>query len=629
MRYLLLAVLLGAHSAPAWARAGGGGGGGGGGGCFPAGTSITTAAGGIPIEKIKPGDTVLAFAEDGVVQARVRNFYEKKDRLLVIRTAKGRLTATSEHPLMTRSGFTEVRDLKKGMEVGVLEDGKRVWTRIKSIKPGGVAPVYNLEVDPPHTFIADGFIVHNKGGFGGSYSRSYSGGRYGRRSYGLIDLIFIGLAVLVVFFKNLFSGAWSWGRGGNGSASGGWASPSKKTPPLLANGPVATRAEKVMEIIRSLARRDPDFEPNGLENLARNTFLRVQAAWQARDYSALAGAMMPNLHASHSAKVAALRAQGHRNMMEAVQVYHVDFVHVRRPEQKEGRAFTALITAAAKDYTIDESTGSLVSGSREPASFQEFWTFHQLNGAWALARIDQIGDLDFLNAPNLPAEPEKAGAFPRAAAGTFAPAAAGAALGAAAGDFAGAAAAVPAAAGLDFAAAAAALQPPQQQPPREEEGAMNRQKMEIAATLAFESVYEAWASNDSSRLSADFVSAEALAKLKRVMEDRKAEGLTFQFASLFTRRAEVVLALPAAKSRLHLDEFTARITATAVRAMLRNGKTLHRDAAPQPFTEYWVFGRQNKSWKLRDILPRMDQESEDRSQDGAPGPAQIEWYWQS
>jgi len=158
---------------------------------------------------------------------------------------------------------------------------------------------------------------------------------------------------------------------------------------------------------------------------------------------------------------------------------------------------------------------------------------------------------------------------------------------------------------------------------------MNRQKMEIAATLAFESVYEAWANNDSSRLSADYVSAEALAKLKRVMEDRKAEGLTFQFTSLFTRRAEVVLAVPASKSRLHMDEFTARITATAVRAMLRNGKTLHRDTAPQPFTEYWVFGRQDKSWKLRDILPRMDQESEDRSQDGAPGPAQIEWYWQS
>ena len=62
--------------------------------------------------------------------------------------------------------------------------------------------------------------------------------------------------------------------------------------------------------------------------------------------------------------------------------------------------------------------------------------------------------------------------------------------------------------------------------------------------------------------------------------------------------------------------------------MSRNGKVLHRDEAPEPFTEYWVFGRQDKAWKLRDILPRMDHEA-DRTQDGAPGPAQIEWYWHS
>jgi len=153
--------------------------------------------------------------------------------------------------------------------------------------------------------------------------------------------------------------------------------------------------------------------------------------------------------------------------------------------------------------------------------------------------------------------------------------------------------------------------------------------MEIAATLAFESVYEAWGSGDSSRLSADYVSAEALAKLRRIMAERKAEGLAFEYKSLFARRAEVVLTSPAAKSKLALDEFTARINATALRAMLRNGKTLHRDEAPSPFTEYWVFGRQDKAWKLRDILPRMDQESEDCGKDGAPGPAQIEWYWRS
>ena len=75
-----------------------------------------------------------------------------------------------------------------------------------------------------------------------------------------------------------------------------------------------------------------------------------------------------------------------------------------------------------------------------------------------------------------------------------------------------------------------------------------------------------------------------------------------------------------------VSSVTARITGSAVRAMRRNEKELHRDAAAEPFTEYWVFGRQAAAWKLSDILPRMDQE-EENAQDGAPSPVQIEWYW--
>jgi predicted lipid-binding transport protein (Tim44 family) len=55
--------------------------------------------------------------------------------------------------------------------------------------------------------------------------------------------------------------------------------------------------------------------------------------------------------------------------------------------------------------------------------------------------------------------------------------------------------------------------------------------MVIAATLAFESVYTAWGKNDSSLLKADFISAEALARLKRLMEARKTERRRTRSAS--------------------------------------------------------------------------------------------------
>ena len=585
MKYLLLAVMLLAPCAPAWPRAGGGGGGGGG-GCFPAGTIIACISGGTPIEKIRPGDRVLAFSGERLVQAEVKDFYKKRDRLLVIRTGKGKLTATAEHPLLTPTGFTEVRNLKKDMEVAVLLNGRRVWTKIKSIKTAGVAEVYNLEVAPPHTFIADSFIVHNKGGGGFSRGGRYrSGGRYSSGGAFCDNLLAALLGTFLLIKGILFMSE----RGSSGSAKNS----------LLESGTVTPRAEATLEILRSLSRRDAAFNPDQLESFVRDVFIRVQTAWQARDYSALHDIMMPNLLAGHSAKVEAMKERGEINILEELKILRIDFVHVRCPLEADGRAFTALITASARDYTIDENTSFRRNGSPEPTTFQEFWTFYRLTGNWALSRIDQVGDLDFLNAPNLPVSPQDAAAFPQAAA----LAAAAAAIG-------------------EFCQPAP---PPAAAAPNE--GYWNRQKMEIAATLAFESVYEAWGKNDSALLKAEFVSAEALARLKQVMEDRKSEGLLFEFSSLFTRRAEIVLTSPASRSKLHLDEFTARITATAVRTLLRNGKPLHRDAAPQPFTEYWVFGRQNDDWKLRDILPRMEQEGADAAQDGAPGPVQIEWYW--
>lgn len=620
MKYLLLALLICAPAAPAWSRAGGGGGGGGG-GCFPAGTRITATSGETSIEKLRPGDRVLGYSDGGLVEVEVKNFYSKRDLLLVIKTPKGKLTTTREHPLMTRGGFTEAGKLGKGDFVAVIEDGRRVWTRISSITRGTEAEVYNLEVAPPHTFIADGFVAHNKGGgfggggFGGgyygssSYDSGYGGGYYSRRRYrssGPFDYLIIAVAgtlMLVRFLSN--REGFSSGSGSGGSC----AAKSRIFPPAEYSG----RAARTRAIMEGLARSDPDFEPGALESFVSQVFTRVEAAWQARDYSGLGDVMMPDLRAGHTAKVEAMKDRGEINVMEGLKLLSVDFVHVRCPREKEGRAFTALITASACDYVINEQASYGGSSGRDPEPFQEFWTFYQLDGRWALARIDQTSEMDFLNAPNQPETPEgvTASAAQPFAQQPFA---------------AGGAAEAPFASAVPFAAAApaAAYAPPAPEAPA---SPWDRQKMEIAATLAFESVYEAWGKNDGSLLKADFVSGEALAKLRKILEARKAEGLSFEFKDLFTRRAEVVLTSPAEKSPLRLDEFTARITATSVRTMFRNGKPLHRDAAPQPFTEYWVFGRQNQDWKLRDILPRMDQEGADNTQDGAPSPVQIEWYW--
>ena len=585
MKFLLALALLCAPAAPAWSRAGGGGGGGG--GCFAAGTLVTTTAGDIIIEALRPGDRVLAYSGGRLMEVPVRRFIKERGRLLTITTKSGKVTTTGEHPFLTRHGFAEAGTFKTGDEIGQLQDGRVVWVKIKKLRPGSETDVYNLDVAPPNTFIANGFVVHNKGGGGG--------GR-GSRGGNLLTLIILGPIVLLMKLKEMFFG------------TGGGA----ETERLFTREQIALRSSQTEKILASLAASDPALKPELLEAEVRSIFLAMQAAWQARDYSPLRSRIAPELFDGHTSKVDHMLARGEKNYMENVQVQAVDFVHVRFPAAPEDRSVTALITASAKDYVLNENSGALVRGSRFTSTFQEFWTFRPVNGRWVPSAINQTTEEYILSAPNLPAEPGQTADIPLQAAAVIAAAAM---------------------------AAPAPVTPGRQTPAPEQPKApsrydasgdpWDRQRMEIAATLAFLNVYGAWEKNRPEDLQADALFPETLAKLKALMAARAKEGLKFEFADLYTRKAEIVLTQFAAGTPSRKDEFTARINASARRALSRGGKPLHKDAAPAPFTEYWVFARDaDKRWKFREILPRMRQEGGDGCQlDVAPTPVQLEWYW--
>jgi len=154
MKYIFIAVMLlacAAHAGVKFISSGG----------FPAGTLITATSGDFLIEELKKGDKILAFSDDNLVQSEVRDTYDKKTMLFTIQTNYGKLVTTRYHLLLTWKGFAEAQSFKAGDEVAYLKNGRRVWARIKSVKSGKTGTVYNLQTGPPHTFIANGFLVHN------------------------------------------------------------------------------------------------------------------------------------------------------------------------------------------------------------------------------------------------------------------------------------------------------------------------------------------------------------------------------------------------------------------------------------------------------------------------------------
>jgi predicted phage tail protein len=142
---------------------------GGGGGCFRAGTRVMTPNGNVPIETIKKGDAIYAFDEQGAIRKAVvtETHYHEKEKVLRVgywdTHPEACLYITGNHWVLDQyNAFIEIGKLSP--DVDTLVDFRGGLRPIKYIEEFSEEPVYNLTVEPYHTYIADGIRVHNGGG---------------------------------------------------------------------------------------------------------------------------------------------------------------------------------------------------------------------------------------------------------------------------------------------------------------------------------------------------------------------------------------------------------------------------------------------------------------------------------
>ena len=161
----------------------------GGGGCFRAKTSVQLKDGKlIAIEDIKVGDEVLSFDQHGDIhlgKVTKHHIHEDPQPILKVRFWGGEVFITPNHWVLNQyNAFVEIQTLVTGHDTVVSSMGHLLPILSKEFI--GNEPVYNLTVEPYHTFIADGIRVHNGGhrelypivtGSGGGGSKGGGGGR--------------------------------------------------------------------------------------------------------------------------------------------------------------------------------------------------------------------------------------------------------------------------------------------------------------------------------------------------------------------------------------------------------------------------------------------------------------------
>ena len=154
------------------------------GSCFIAGTKVTMADGTLKnIEEIIVGDKVKGHKENNEVIKLDPTLLG--DRKLYSFNNNDHYFFTSEHPFMTEEGWKSIKPEKTkerdGIELynqlkGELKIGDKLVTdkgliEITDIKSKEInkpnMPLYNFNVSNDNSYIADGYVVHNKGGSGG------------------------------------------------------------------------------------------------------------------------------------------------------------------------------------------------------------------------------------------------------------------------------------------------------------------------------------------------------------------------------------------------------------------------------------------------------------------------------
>ena len=578
---------------------------GGGGGCFPAGTKVATPNGPTAIETLTSGDEVLAVTHEGVtLRTTVKTIFISKNQVLKIKTSGGILSATDEHPVSLGGGrFKQAGDLRPGDHIVRWKDGRLVAKTVRKVsRIEGEGLVFNLQVDEPRTFVAEGMVVHNKGGGGSSGSRSSSSRSSSRSSgSGSSDNFWIVFMVLFIFipvFLIIFMAFWR-SRGGKKSENLDFVYGREKI------GPKAGKTEKLLAF---LSQQDPTVSPVELLKFADSTFRKLQECWEARNYEPMKPLMMTDLFNQHIAQIQGMLRNHEINRIENIKVEPIDLVNVRYTEKPNQREFTALITASARDYYVDDRNSKFIRGDGMPARFQEFWTFQHSGDQWLLREIEQSGESDVLKDENFAemlTDDTIKGIYGEAAkkkgeAGPW----------------------------LEKEAEEKATRIDRMlnflvQTDR----LWNRNQMIERAREVFLTVYLAKESCDPKQVPAADLFPEVAEHLRAQIQHWQKEGLRVEYRNLCVRKAELILARNFTDQAK--DEYTVRISAHAQRVSRKGERVASEQEYVTPFEEYWTFGRLDNQWKLKEVLPpgRGKKKIVEENVDEESGSGQLQWYY--
>jgi predicted lipid-binding transport protein (Tim44 family) len=161
-------------------------------------------------------------------------------------------------------------------------------------------------------------------------------------------------------------------------------------PPVYDQPQMQPGRGDVEQGLANIRQFDPDFDEARFQDMAMDLFFKTQGAWANRDMSTVRDLLTAEMFGILQGEVDQMKAEKKINRLENVAVRSVDLTEAW---QESGADFiTARIYANLLDYSVDESSGQVIEGSKtNPVKFEEYWTFTRPVGhnPWQLSAIQQ------------------------------------------------------------------------------------------------------------------------------------------------------------------------------------------------------------------------------------------------
>ncbi len=244
-----------------------------------------------------------------------------------------------------------------------------------------------------------GFLRSMAGGLlggmiGGMLFRSlgFAGNGIGGGGIGLFEIVLIGLLLYGVWWyikKKRLEAAET----GNPSSYREMSEPRPAPSGSSAYAPAYDQQPATSDLgagLGYLRQMDPSFDEQRFKDQCLDSFFKVQAACANRDMSAIRPLLTDEMFGLLQRDADDMKQKRQINRIENIAVRTVDISEVW---QEAGKDFiTVGLYANLLDYTVDEESGQMVSGSKtEPVKFEEYWTFTRPVGnyPWQLSAINQ------------------------------------------------------------------------------------------------------------------------------------------------------------------------------------------------------------------------------------------------